>query len=67
MKSYIEFNTKQRKLALSKFEQDLYKLMTNAVFGYSLLNHKNRIDFRLVTEKKKFVKIAHLHVSKGFK
>lgn len=66
MKKYILFNTEKRKKAESKFEQDLYKLMINAVFGFSLMSHKNRIDFKLVTDKETFLKWSSKPRFKGF-
>ena len=66
MKEYILSNTRKRKEANSKFEQDLYKLMINAVFGFSLMSHKNRINYKLVTERSKFLKLSSNPRFKGF-
>src|SRR5260221_4858574 len=46
---YIRFNTEQRKLASTTFEQDFYKLLINSFFGKSMENLRKRVDIRLVT------------------
>lgn len=58
IKDFIDFNTAQRKSARSKFEQDLFKLLSNSVFGKLLEDAKKRIDFRLVTKKKRFLSLT---------
>lgn len=45
---WIEFNTNKRKEAKSDFEKDLFKLMNNAVYGKTMENARNHIDFELV-------------------
>ena len=66
MKDYIQYNTKMRKQAKSKFEMDLFKMAINAVFGFSLMSHKNRIDFRLVTDKTRFLNLSSKPTFQGF-
>ena len=54
-KQYIEFNTQKRIEAEKNGDQDgkaLYKLMNNAVYGKTMGNLRNRIDVKLVSNKK---------------
>ena len=55
---YIDFNTRMRAAASSKFEKDFYKLMNNAVFGKSQENLRNRLSVRIVTNGKAAKKIV---------
>jgi hypothetical protein len=49
MRDYIMFNTKQRTLAKNEFEKDFFKLMSNACFGKTMENLRNRVDMDFVT------------------
>ena len=54
-KEFINKNIDLRINSLSKFEMDLYKLMSNSIFGKLLYNpRKNNIDTKLVTTEKRF-------------
>ena len=56
MKKYIDFNTEKRKNATSDFEKDSFKLMINSVYGKTMENLRKRINVRLVSNKKDFLK-----------
>ena len=61
LKQYVEFNTQKRIEAEKNGDKDgnaLYKLMNNAVYGKTMENFRNRIDVKLVSNKKDYLKWA---------
>ena len=54
MKKYIDFNTEKRTNAANSFEKDFFKLMINSVYGKTMENLQNRINFRLLNNEKVF-------------
>ena len=56
MKEYIDFSTEKRTNAANSFEKDFPKLMNNSIYGKSMENLRNRINFRLVNNEKDFSK-----------
>ena len=56
MKRYIGFNTKKRKKSDNDFEKDFFKLMINSVYGRTMKDLRKRINVRLVSNEKDFLK-----------
>lgn len=50
LKQYIDLNTELRKKADTPFQQDLFKLMNNSVFGKTLEDGERRVDVKLVNQ-----------------
>ena len=60
LKKYIDFNTVKRSQATTPFAKDFFKLMNNAMFGKTMENVRNRRKLELVTDRKRFIKLAAL-------
>ena len=56
---WIDFNTEKRKQATSDFEKDKYKLMNNAVYGKTMENVREHINFELVDTQERYAKCVN--------
>lgn len=61
LKSYIEYNTTQRKNATNAFDKDFYKLLNNSVYGKMLENVSVHVHIRLLNNKKNSWKPLQSH------
>jgi hypothetical protein len=56
LKKYIDFNTDKRAKTKNAFEKDLFKLFINVVYGKTMKNVRNRMNFELINDDPKQAK-----------
>ena len=59
MKSWNDFKTEKRAKSDNEVKKDLFKLMNNAVFGKTMENVRNHINFELITSAQRFEKVVN--------
>lgn len=50
LKPFIDLNTCERTKAKNEFEKNLYKLMSNAIYGKTLENVRERVDVSIINQ-----------------
>ena len=52
MKPYIDFNTQKREEATNEADENLFKLLNNAVYGKTMENMRKRIKITIIKNEK---------------
>jgi hypothetical protein len=60
MEGYIQMNTTERTRAKSDFEKDFYKLMNNSVYGKTMENVRNRINYKLISNENEILRLRNM-------
>jgi hypothetical protein len=60
LSKYIMLNTQLRTKASNDFEKDFYKLMNNSVYGKTMENVRNRINFRLISTDEEAMRVKNM-------
>ena len=67
MKPYIDFNTQKMKEATNEADKNLFKLLSNAVYGKTMENIRKRIKIRITPIKRIFLNMLQDRHTLGIK
>ena len=56
LKKYVDFNTEKRKQSHDEFNKNLYRLLNNCIYGKSIENQRKRMNIKLISDKKTYLK-----------
>ena len=59
LKSYADFNTKERQESPNEFSKQLYKLLNNCICGKSIASVRERVNIKLINDKKVYQQIVN--------
>ena len=59
LKKYVDFNTEKRKKSPDEFSKNMYKLLNNCIYGKSIENIRQRINVKLINDKKSYLKCVN--------
>ena len=59
LKEWIDYNTEQRKQAKTDYEKDFFKLMNNAVYGKTMEDVKNHMNYDFACNEDRFQKLVN--------
>ena len=69
LKEYIKFNTEKRKIAVSEFEKNFFKLLINSIYRKSMESIRKRISVKLINNSKDYLRCVskpHFYSQKIF-
>ena len=58
LKRFVMFNTAKRMNAANEFEKAFFKLIINSVYGKTMENVRKRVNFKLINNGKKYLKVV---------
>ena len=59
LKKYVNFNTEKIKQSTDLFNKNLYKLLNNCIYGKSIENQRERINVKLINNKKTYLRCVN--------
>ena len=59
LKVFTDFSTEKRRLSNDEFNNNLYKLFNNCIYGKSIENAREKINVKMINYKKKYEKIVN--------
>ena len=59
LKKYVDVNTEKRKQSTDEFNKNLYKLLSNCIYGKSVENQRKRMNVKLINDKKAYQRFVN--------
>ena len=59
LKVFTDFNKEKRRLSNDEFNKNLYKLLSNCIYGKRIENPRQKINVKMINDKNKYQKIVN--------